>query len=124
MLKLYDVIVEPKENKFIQFFCSSIDRSGYILSELFDEKIAQTLNDVFPILTHADMGMGGTSDTPGHDMSTMETQNLQTITLRMGHGKVEKQPIMNHSMMGHDMSARTPEKEIQLLNLKNQQVFK
>ena len=61
----YDVIVEPEENKSYAIFAQSIDRSGYALGALtFDEKvIAQTPQmDAFPILTHADMGMGGTSD--------------------------------------------------------------
>ena len=88
----YDVIVEPEVNKAYSIFAQSIDRSGYALGALtFDEKvIAQTPQmDAFPILTHADMGMGGTSDNNSeHDMSTMETQK----------------PTMNHSMMVHDMS--------------------
>jgi CopA family copper-resistance protein len=103
----YDVIVEPEENKSYAIFAQSIDRSGYALGALtFDEKvIAQTPQmDAFPILTHADMGMGGTSDNNSeHDMSTMETQK----------------PTMNHSMMGHDMSTMNSnqKKEIPITKL-------
>ena len=103
----YDVIVEPEVNKAYSIFAQSIDRSGYALGALtFDEKvIAQTLQmDAFPILTHADMGMGGTSDNNSeHDMSTMETQK----------------PTMNHSMMGHDMSTMNSnqKKEIPITKL-------
>lgn len=103
----YDVIVEPEENKSYAIFAQSIDRSGYALGALtFDEKvIAQTPQmDTFPILTHADMGMGGTSDNNSeHDMSTMETQK----------------PTMNHSMMGHDMSTMNSnqKKEIPITKL-------
>ena len=103
----YDVIVEPEENKAYSIFAQSIDRSGYALGALtFDEKvIAQTPQmDAFPILTHADMGMGGTSDNNSeHDMSTMETQK----------------PTMNHSMMGHDMSTMNSnqKKEIPITKL-------
>ena len=103
----YDVIVEPEVNKAYSIFAQSIDRSGYALGALtFDEKvIAQTPQmDAFPILTHADMGMGGTSDNNSeHDMSTMETQK----------------PTMNHSMMGHDMSAMNSnqKKEIPITKL-------
>lgn len=103
----YDVIVEPEENKSYAIFAQSIDRSGYALGALtFDEKvIAQTPQmDAFPILTHADMGMGGTSDNNSeHDMSTMETQK----------------PTMNHFMMGHDMSAMNSnqKKEIPITKL-------
>ena len=103
----YDVIVEPEVNKAYSIFAQSIDRSGYALGALtFDEKvIAQTPQmDAFPILTHADMGMGGTSDNNSeHDMSTMETQK----------------PTMNHSMMGHDMSTMNSnqKKEIPITKL-------
>ena len=103
----YDVIVEPEVNKADSIFAQSIDRSGYALGALtFDEKvIAQTPQmDAFPILTHADMGMGGTSDNNSeHDMSTMETQK----------------PTMNHSMMGHDMSTMNSnqKKEIPITKL-------
>ena len=103
----YDVIVEPEVNKAYSIFAQSIDRSGYALGALtFDEKvIAQTPQmDAFPILTHADMGMGGTSDNNSeHDMSTMETQK----------------PTMNHSMMGHDMSTlnSNQKKEIPITKL-------
>ena len=103
----YDVIVEPEVNKAYSIFAQSIDRSGYALGALtFDEKvIAQTPQmDAFPILTHADMGMGGNSDNNSeHDMSTMETQK----------------PTMNHSMMGHDMSTMNSnqKKEIPITKL-------
>lgn len=93
----YDVIVEPEANKAYSIFAQSIDRSGYAIGALtFDEKvIAQTPQmDVFPILTHADMGMGATSD--NHSKHTM-----------------------NHSMMGHDMSAMSSDrkKEIPITKL-------
>lgn len=126
----YDVIVEPEVNKAYSIFAQSIDRSGYALGALtFDEKvIAQTPQmDAFPILTHADMGMGGTSDNNSeHDMSTMETQKpaKQESAMKYGAGmdmsSVEKpKPIMNHSMMGHDMSTMNSnqKKEIPITKL-------
>ncbi|WP_419673877.1 copper resistance system multicopper oxidase [Aliarcobacter butzleri] len=126
----YDVIVEPEVNKAYSIFAQSIDRSGYALGALtFDEKvIAQTPQmDAFPILTHADMGMGGTSDNNSeHDMSTMETQkpSKQESAMKYGAGmdmsSMEKpKPIMNHSMMGHDMSTMNSnqKKEIPITKL-------
>lgn len=126
----YDVIVEPEVNKAYSIFAQSIDRSGYALGALtFDEKvIAQTPQmDAFPILTHADMGMGGTSDNNyEHDMSTMETQKpaKQESAMKYGAGmdmsSVEKpKTTMNHSMMGHDMSAMNSnqKKEIPITKL-------
>lgn len=126
----YDVIVEPEVNKAYSIFAQSIDRSGYAIGALtFDEKvIAQTPQmDEFPILTHADMGMGGTSDNNSeHDMSTMETQKpaKQESAMKFGAGmdmsSVEKpKPIMNHSMMGHDMSTMNSnqKKEIPITKL-------
>ena len=126
----YDVIVEPEVNKAYSIFAQSIDRSGYALGALtFDEKvIAQTPQmDAFPILTHADMGMGGTSDNNSeHDMSTMETQKpaKQESAMKYGAGmdmsSMEKpKPTMNHSMMGHDMSTMNSnqKKEIPITKL-------
>ncbi|WP_226797940.1 copper resistance system multicopper oxidase [Aliarcobacter butzleri] len=131
----YDVIVEPEVNKAYSIFAQSIDRSGYALGALtFDEKvIAQTPQmDAFPILTHADMGMGGTSDNNSeHDMSTMETQKpaKQESAMKYGAGmdmsSMEKpkpimnHSIMNHSMMGHDMSTMNSnqKKEIPITKL-------
>ena len=126
----YDVIVEPEVNKAYSIFAQSIDRSGYALGALtFDEKvIAQTPQmDAFPILTHADMGMGGTSDNNSeHDMSTMETQKpaKQESAMKYGAGmdmsSVEKpKTTMNHSMMGHDMSTMNSnqKKEIPITKL-------
>mgnify|MGYP003616747691 CR=1 FL=1 len=122
----YDVIVEPEVNKAYSIFAQSIDRSGYALGALtFDEKvIAQTPQmDAFPILTHADMGMGGTSDNNSeHDMSTMETQKPTMNHSMMGHdmSTMETQkPTMNHSMMGHDMSTMNSnqKKEIPITKL-------
>ncbi|WWW13055.1 copper resistance system multicopper oxidase (plasmid) [Arcobacter cryaerophilus gv. pseudocryaerophilus] len=126
----YDVIVEPEENKSYAIFAQSIDRSGYALGALtFDEKvIAQTPQmDAFPILTHADMGMGGTSDNNSeHDMSTMETQKpaKQESAMKYGAGmdmsSMEKpKTTMNHSMMGHDMSTMNSnqKKEIPITKL-------
>ncbi len=126
----YDVIVEPEVNKAYSIFAQSIDRSGYALGALtFDEKvIAQTPQmDAFPILTHADMGMGGTSDNNfEHDMSTMETQkpakqeSAMKYEAGMDMSSVEKpKTTMNHSMMGHDMSAMNSnqKKEIPITKL-------
>ncbi len=126
----YDVIVEPENNKAYSIFAQSIDRSGYALGALtFDEKvIAQTPQmDAFPILTHADMGMGGTSNNNSeHDMSTMETQKTvkQESAMKCGAGmdmsSMEKpKPTMNHSMMGHDMSTMNSnqKKEIPITKL-------
>ena len=126
----YDVIVEPEVNKAYSIFAQSIDRSGYALGALtFDEKvIAQTPQmDAFPILTHADMGMGGTSDNNSeHDMSTMETQKpaKQESAMKCGAGmdmsSMEKpKPTMNHSMMGHNMTAMNSnqKKEIPITKL-------
>ena len=126
----YDVIVEPEVNKAYSIFAQSIDRSGYALGALtFDEKvIAQTPQmDAFPILTHADMGMGGTSDNNSeHDMSTMETQkpakqeSAMKYEAGMDMSSVEKpKTTMNHSMMGHDMSTMNSnqKKEIPITKL-------
>lgn len=71
----YDVIVEP-DDKAYAIFAQSLDRSGYALGQLtYDESVKAKVPemDPLPILTHADMGMGGIHNMngSGNDMSTM-----------------------------------------------------
>ncbi|MBU0656983.1 MAG: copper resistance system multicopper oxidase [Gammaproteobacteria bacterium] len=75
----YDVIVQPQAGAYT-VFAQAIDRSGYARGTLTSQpgqKAAIPAFDPMPILTHADMGMGGTDmagmdhSAMGHDMSQM-----------------------------------------------------
>ena len=66
----YDVIVEPKENKAYPIFAQSIDRTGYALGSLTNDKnivAAAPAMDPLPILSMIDMGM---------DMSQMDMGDM------------------------------------------------
>ncbi|WP_250657164.1 copper resistance system multicopper oxidase [Alkalimarinus coralli] len=68
----YDVIVEPESDTAYTIFAQSIDRTGYARGTLTPHpnlKADIPALDPAPILTHADMGMGGQGAHEGHDMS-------------------------------------------------------
>jgi CopA family copper-resistance protein len=68
----YDVIVQPKDDKAYTVFAESIDRTGAARATLAPrEGMAGEIPAMSPrpLLTMADMGMGG--DHAGHDMSNM-----------------------------------------------------
>lgn len=75
----YDVIVQPQAGAYT-LFAQAIDRSGYARGTLTSQpgqQAAVPAMDPMPILTHADMGMGGADmagmdhSAMGHDMSNM-----------------------------------------------------
>lgn len=111
----YDVIVEPEDNKAYAIFAQSLDRSGYALGALtYDSNVvAHTpAMDKAGILSHADMGMGGTSHA-GHDMASMKDDTKESSKTMdhssMGHNMSKmdeaKPKEIDHAAMGHDMSA-------------------
>ncbi len=75
--EIYDVIVEPKDDRAYCIFAQSIDRSGYARGTLTpDFSLTADVPDYdpYPILTHTDMGMdmGGLHTMPAmSDMSDM-----------------------------------------------------
>jgi CopA family copper-resistance protein len=74
--EVYDVIVEPKDDRAYTLFAQSIDRSGYARGTLAPQLGMQAEVpplDPRPLLTRMDMGMG-------HDLSNMPG---------MGHGALD-----------------------------------
>jgi CopA family copper-resistance protein len=77
--EVYDVIVEPKDDRAYTLFAQSIDRSGYARGTLAPQLGMQAEVpplDARPLLTMMDMGMSrdmaGGMDTSGMDMSSMK----------------------------------------------------
>ncbi len=111
--EVYDVMVEPREERAYTIFAQSIDRSGYARGTLAPRAGMQAevpQMDPRPLLTMADMGMmggmgamagmsgmhdrAGTVTTPGMDgMADMDMGAMPGMDV--GHG---------HSMGGHDHS--------------------
>jgi CopA family copper-resistance protein len=84
--ELYDVIVEPKDDRAYTLFAQSIDRSGYARGTLAPQPGMQAEVpplDPRPLLTMMDMGMG-------HDMAGMDMSNM---------------PGMEHGAMDHGAMA-------------------
>ena len=84
----YDVVVQPAAGAYT-VFAQAIDRSGYARGTLTSQqgqKAAIPAMDTMPVLTHGDMGMGGTMG-------------------GMNHGDMDHNMAgMDHSQMGHDMA--------------------
>ena len=76
--EVYDVIVEPKDDRAYTIFAQSIDRSGYARGTLAPQPGMQAevpLLDPRPLLTMMDMGMG--HDMAGMDMSGMDMSSMK-----------------------------------------------
>jgi FtsP/CotA-like multicopper oxidase with cupredoxin domain len=90
--EVYDVIVEPKDDRAYTLFAQSLDRSGYARGTLAPQLGMQAEVpplDPRPLLTMVDMGMG--HDMAGMDMSGMDMSGMKG----MDHGSMEG--------MSHDM---------------------
>src|SRR5205823_11637288 len=84
--EVYDVIVEPKDDRAYTIFAQSLDRSGYARGTLAPQPGLQAdvpRLDPRPLLTMVDMGMG--HDAAGMDMSGM--RGMEHGAMAMGHDK-------------------------------------
>jgi CopA family copper-resistance protein len=91
--EVYDVIVEPKDDRAYTIFAQSLDRTGYARGTLAPQLGMQAevpALDPRSLLTMTDMGMG--HDMAGMDMSGMDMSGMNG----MNHGSMEG--------MRHDMS--------------------
>jgi len=94
----YDVIVEPKENKAYPIFAQSIDRTGYALGSLTNDKnivaTAPTM-DPLPILSMIDMGM----DMSQMDMGDMPMGSAKK-SMKMSNTSNMQKPMAPKMKMG------------------------
>jgi CopA family copper-resistance protein len=83
LAEVYDVIVEPKDDRAYTLFAQSIDRSGYARGTLAPQLGMQAevpALDPRPLLTMMDMGMG-------HDMAGMHMSRMDMHSMKgMDHG--------------------------------------
>jgi CopA family copper-resistance protein len=99
LAEVYDVIVEPKEDRAYTIFAQSLDRSGYARGTLAPQPGMQAEVpplDPRPLLTMMDMGMG-------HDMAAMDMSSMKG----MGHGSMQG---MDHGAMDHSAMAMGDDK--------------
>jgi CopA family copper-resistance protein len=89
--EVYDVIVEPKDDRAYTIFAQSMDRSGYARGTLapavgMEADIPRL--DPRPVLTMMDMGMGAMhhgGGTAAHDMSGMDMDHADMGGMDMSH---------------------------------------
>jgi CopA family copper-resistance protein len=84
--EVYDVIVEPKDDRAYTIFAQSLDRSGYARGTLAPQPGMQAQVpplDPRPLLTMTDMGMG--HELAGMDMSSMK--GMDHGAMAMGNDK-------------------------------------
>jgi CopA family copper-resistance protein len=107
--EVYDVIVEPKDDRAYTLFAQSIDRSGYARGTLAPQLGMQAevpALDPRPLLTMMDMGMGhdmGATDMGGMDMNSMKGMDHGSMA-GMGHD-TSNMPGMDHGTMDHGAMA-------------------
>ncbi len=83
--EIYDVIVEPKDDRAYCIFAQALDRSGYARGTLTPDpsltvKVPEL--DPYPVLTHTDMGMdmAGMTEMSGmNDMKGMAGQDMPAM---------------------------------------------
>jgi CopA family copper-resistance protein len=92
LAEVYDVIVEPKDDRAYTLFAQSIDRSGYARGTLAPQLGMQAevpALDPRPLLTMMDMGMG-------HDMAGMRMSRMDMHSMKgMDHGAMEMGDAMS-----------------------------
>jgi CopA family copper-resistance protein len=88
--EVYDIIVEPKDDRAYTIFAQSMDRSGYARGTLapavgMEADIPRL--DPRPVLTMMDMGMGAMhhGGTAAHDMSGMDMDHADMGGMDMSH---------------------------------------
>jgi len=109
--EVYDVIVEPKEDRAYTIFAQSMDRSGYARGTLapaagMEAEIPQL--DPRPVLTMTDMGMGPMGQHGGgamsHDMPGMTHGGAEQSPHDMSGMTHGAEGQSSHDMAGMDMS--------------------
>lgn len=116
--EVYDVIVEPKDEKAYTLFAQSIDRTGYARATLAPhEGMQAAIPAMYPraLLTMADMGsmdgmdMSSGDDQPmaGMSMDSMDMSGMDMSKLPEGKGKI----LYYRNPMGGSDTSPTPKKD-------------
>jgi CopA family copper-resistance protein len=125
--EVYDVIVEPKDDRPYTIFAQSLDRTGYARGTLAPQPGMQAEVpplDPRPLLTMTDMGMAhdmAGMDMSGMDMSGMDMSSMQGMGQDAGNTKGAKQggssapnsgsmQGMDHGAMDHGAMAMGDDK--------------
>ena len=106
--EVYDIIVEPKDDRAYTIFAQSMDRSGYArgtLAPAAGMEVEVPRLDPRPVLSMIDMGMGGMMHHGGgsaaHDMSGMDMSGMDMRGMDMSGMDMRDAPA-------HNMTGTTP----------------
>jgi CopA family copper-resistance protein len=97
LAEVYDVIVEPKDDRAYTIFAQSLDRSGYArgtLAPQLDMQAEVPPLDPRPLLTMMDMGMG-------HDMAGMHMGGMDLSGMKVTDHDMSHIPGMDHGAEDH-----------------------
>ncbi len=107
--EVYDVIVEPKDDRAYTLFAQSIDRTGFArgtLAPAADMQAPIPAMDPRPLVTMADMGMGSMAGMKMGGMKGMDHDEVRGMKpgemAGMDHGSMQG---MDHGSMGHSPMA-------------------
>jgi CopA family copper-resistance protein len=115
--EVYDVIVEPKDDRAYTIFAQALDRTGYARATLAP-RVGMTADvpklDPTPLLTMIDMGMAHDMTDMGtaHDMSGMDHSSMSHEGMQMG-GTAEK-PKHSSAENGPTVDMRATEPQSRL----------
>ncbi len=104
--EVYDVIVEPKDDRAYTIFAQSLDRSGYARGTLAPQLGMQAEVpplDARPLLTMMDMGMG--HDMAGMHMGGMDMSGMDMSSMKGMDHDMSNMPGMDHGAMDHGAMA-------------------
>jgi CopA family copper-resistance protein len=97
--EVYDVIVEPKDDRAYTIFAQSLDRTGYARGTLAPQPGMQAevpALDPRPLLTMLDMGMGHDMAGMDHDMSSMQGMDHGAVKGGAGPPENDKRGSVPH----------------------------
>jgi CopA family copper-resistance protein len=114
--EIYDVIVEPKDDRAYTIFAQVMDRSGYARGTLAPREGMQAEIpplDPRPLLTMSDMGMAHDMSGMGHGPAGQPSMPMDHSAMKHGeampmnhsgmkHGEQTPAETMDHAAMGHE----------------------
>jgi CopA family copper-resistance protein len=106
--EVYDVIVEPKDDRAYTIFAQSLDRSGYARGTLAPQPGMQAEVpplDPRPLLTMVDMGMAMGHDMAGMGMGGMDMSGMDMSSMKGMDHDMSNMQGMDHGAMDHGAMA-------------------
>ena len=107
----YDVLVTPRGADAFTFFAQDLGRTGYVSGTLAvraGQRAPVPPVDARPLLSMADMAMGGMAGHAGHDMAAMPPAGAATADAHAGHDMAGMEGMAGMAGMDHGAAADAP----------------